>query len=328
MGAPPRVTIGVPVFRGEAFVAETLQSIQAQTCGDFMVLISVDGGDESSAEICRAFEADPRFSVFVQPERLLWTGNVNWLVDRSTTEFFVYLAQDDLFHPQYIETLIAHADSRPEAAVVYSDLQWFGDLQLLKNEPEFPGTARERVLAQLRACHWTAFRGLRRMALTGKAAPLNADSAFNFFEDVLWVTDILKAGPAVHVAQPLLLKRHHAGSIGNSWKSWSRREIHRAWINTWTRVLAAALPVATDEKCARQMLQIMLRRVALDAGEFEWIAKVADRTTTERPAMAVDLIDHIERQSIDLPEMLHIDWPEIRRWAIAFIQKAGRTRAG
>ncbi len=46
-----RITVGVPVYRGRAFVAETLRSIVRQTFPDFKAIVSVDGADADSASV-------------------------------------------------------------------------------------------------------------------------------------------------------------------------------------------------------------------------------------------------------------------------------------
>ena len=79
-----RINVGIPVFRGEAFVAEALESLRAQTFGDFTATVSIDGGDAHSAALCRRFESDPRFQVIVQPERLGFARHLNWLEGRCT----------------------------------------------------------------------------------------------------------------------------------------------------------------------------------------------------------------------------------------------------
>ena len=66
MTGPETVTLGVPAYRGEAFIADTLASVQAQTHRDLEVLVSVDGPDPATEEACRPFLADPRFRLVVQ----------------------------------------------------------------------------------------------------------------------------------------------------------------------------------------------------------------------------------------------------------------------
>src|SRR5260221_3212112 len=89
------IFVGVPAFGGWPFVDETLQSIANQDLMDFRVLISVDGGDERTAGVCAKYTGDPRFELVVQPRRLGWAGNLNWLMARSTGDCFCYWQQYD-----------------------------------------------------------------------------------------------------------------------------------------------------------------------------------------------------------------------------------------
>src|SRR5215211_6583898 len=63
------VTIGVPVYRGELFIEETLRSIQMQTHQDIEVIISLDGPQPEAEELCEPFLKDPRFRLSIQPKR-------------------------------------------------------------------------------------------------------------------------------------------------------------------------------------------------------------------------------------------------------------------
>jgi len=117
----PRVTIGVPVYRGELYLAEALRAIQAQTYRDFRVLISMDGADPVCEKICEEFLKDSRFELTVQPQRLGWVGNLNWLLTQVTTDFWYFHQQDDLTEPEYLEVLFENACENPGAALVYCD---------------------------------------------------------------------------------------------------------------------------------------------------------------------------------------------------------------
>ena len=54
----PAVTVCVPVFNAALFLAETLDSIAAQSFADIKVLISLDRGDDDSESICRRYLHD------------------------------------------------------------------------------------------------------------------------------------------------------------------------------------------------------------------------------------------------------------------------------
>src|SRR5688572_9092751 len=97
------ITVCVPVWNGASFVAETLECVRRQTQTDLRVLISDDHSDDDSAAVCQTFESDSRFEVVVQPERLGWVGNVNWLLKRVDTPFGCILPHDDLITPDYLE---------------------------------------------------------------------------------------------------------------------------------------------------------------------------------------------------------------------------------
>ena len=95
------VTICVPVYNGRAFVGETLGSIQRQGYKNWTVLISDDRSDDGSAEVCRNFTPDPRFSLCVQPVRLGWIENCNWLLRHADSELVCLVSHDDLLEPDH-----------------------------------------------------------------------------------------------------------------------------------------------------------------------------------------------------------------------------------
>lgn len=136
-----RVTIGVPVYRGERFLEETLRSIQSQTFRDFAVVMSVDGPDPTCEAICQQFLEDGRFKMVVQPERLGWVGNLNWLMSQVKTEFWYFHQQDDLTHETYLHVLVQTIDSLPSAALVYCDIVPMGRItDAFEQEPPVLGS--------------------------------------------------------------------------------------------------------------------------------------------------------------------------------------------
>lgn len=90
MAVSSHVTIGVPVYRGELFIEEALRSIQRQTHREIDVVISLDGPDPVSEELCAPFLRDSRFRLVVQPKRLGWVGHINWLMGQATGGFGAY----------------------------------------------------------------------------------------------------------------------------------------------------------------------------------------------------------------------------------------------
>ena len=77
MSDGPSILIAMPLFEGWEHVGEALESIKAQTYGNYRVLISVDGNDRRSHAVCERYAEDQRFELVLQPERLRWEGNIN-----------------------------------------------------------------------------------------------------------------------------------------------------------------------------------------------------------------------------------------------------------
>jgi glycosyltransferase involved in cell wall biosynthesis len=74
----PRVSIGVPVFNGERFLAETLDSLLNQTFSDLEVVISDNASTDQTEEICRAYAAhDARIRYYRNDvnRRAAWNHN-------------------------------------------------------------------------------------------------------------------------------------------------------------------------------------------------------------------------------------------------------------
>ncbi len=318
MSRTPRITIGIPVFRGETLVADALRSVEAQTFRDFKVIISVDGGDERSAAACRPFERDPRFRVVVQNEQLGWAGNINWLVGQTDTEFFQYVAQDDRIDPACHETLIAHADQNPQALIVASDVMVFGERKLLQNDPPLPGSSFDRVVAQLSYGRSTPHYGLIRTAALRAVPPLLVDRFNSALEYFVLIMNITRIGEIHFVPRVLYFKRLHAASTGHKIRKWEPGYLRAAWINSWVRLVAAAWPAVNTKDEARTLLTVALSQVVSPRSGYEFFLHTDLMSTRERRQMSEDLMTAIEREpGLDVTSVFAGDWPKFRAHCLA-----------
>ena len=207
------VTICVPVWNGEAFVEETLESARTQTHEDISVLISVDRSDDRSAEICRAFAArDSRFQVFEQPDRLGWVDNVNWLLRRVPTEVANILPHDDLIAPAYVERLLAKLEASPDAVLAFSDIETFGRRSLVRAGQEATGDLFTRIVDFLSTIvDAVAWRGVFRTRVLEGGCHLEAVNGAA--ADQVWLLRLAIAGSLVRVPEVLYRKRLHDQSV-------------------------------------------------------------------------------------------------------------------
>ncbi len=142
-----RVSIGLPVFNGEQYLEQCIQSLLAQTYTHFELVICDNASSDGTEEICRSYAAlDDRVRYHRNPENLGLIPNFNLTFELSSGEYFRWAAHDDLCAPEHLERCIAVLDSRPSVVLCYcktmeidSDGQVVGpyedNLALLDDDP-------------------------------------------------------------------------------------------------------------------------------------------------------------------------------------------------
>ena len=114
----PAVSIVVPVYNAERYVADTLESLLDQTCSDFEVIIVNDGSTDSSMKICRRFE-DPRIRYVEQENRGLSEAR-NVGIERARGRYLGFIDADDTWQPEKVARHVKHMDSDPDLGLSYS----------------------------------------------------------------------------------------------------------------------------------------------------------------------------------------------------------------
>ena len=123
-----RIVLGLPVFNGEEFLEECLNSILAQSLDDFELVISDNASTDRSAEICGDYAAkDPRVRLFVQEENVGAANNFNFVFYDSTGDYFKWCACDDLLEPNFLKKTYAGLEQDPNAVLCHSHTRIFGE---------------------------------------------------------------------------------------------------------------------------------------------------------------------------------------------------------
>lgn len=102
----PEISVLMPVYNSEKYLASALDCLTAQTFDDFEVVCINDGSTDSSLDILERYASeDKRFKVFSQ-QNSGQSGGRNTALDKAAGNFFVFMDNDDLMHPQALECLI------------------------------------------------------------------------------------------------------------------------------------------------------------------------------------------------------------------------------
>ena len=113
----PLLSVLLPCCNGGAALGPALQSILAQTFGDFELLFLNDGSTDQSVEMARAFN-DPRIRILGGAERCGLPIRLNQGVAQARGQFVARMDADDISFPQRFEKQLAYLQAHPEVDLV------------------------------------------------------------------------------------------------------------------------------------------------------------------------------------------------------------------
>src|SRR6185295_18844558 len=115
----PRVSIGLPVYNGEKYLARALTSLVSQDFEDFELILSDNASADSTEAICREFAAkDSRIRYYRNETNIGATKNYNRVFELAHGEFFKWASHDDECHPSLIRRCLETFSRAPDPTVL------------------------------------------------------------------------------------------------------------------------------------------------------------------------------------------------------------------
>lgn len=115
----PEISVIMPVYNVEAFVADAVASVLAQTFTDFELLIIDDVSPDGSIAICERFD-DPRIRIIRHDENRGLAGARNTGIRNARAPLLAFLDSDDCWQPEKLALHLAHLAERPTVGVSFS----------------------------------------------------------------------------------------------------------------------------------------------------------------------------------------------------------------
>lgn len=112
-----KVSILIPCYNSEKFVADTLESCINQTYKNWEVILVDDESNDKSFEIAKKYESD-KIKVFRQKNSGACCAR-NLAFEKSTGDYIVYLDADDIISPNYLERHVAVLDSSETGTISF-----------------------------------------------------------------------------------------------------------------------------------------------------------------------------------------------------------------
>lgn len=234
MSTKSLVSVLLPVYNDETFLASSLRSIEAQTFSNTEIVVSDDDSSDNSREVAKTFaKHDSRFQVYAQPSNLGMTLNWNQALSHARGEYVMKLDSDDAFQPDTVRQLVVAMESHDQPFVAYcrtiscdenlaSDSSYLGERALLQARVE----PLERHCRSGHAWYRLAFNDLQPWhsnAQIHRRTMLEQmgvwDESWGCASDTDLILRVLERNqPIVHIPYAGVLYRHRQGSVSYQYR--------------------------------------------------------------------------------------------------------------
>lgn len=222
----PCVSIIMPAYNGERFIAQAIDSVLAQTWTNWELIIVNDGSTDNTAAILATFK-DPRITVITQRNQGQAAAR-NAGLNIAKGKYQAFLDADDLYLPDALANLSEYLELHPGVDVVYSDGYFCNEqavplMKLSEHRPATPiGDILESVVTTssiIIAIHCTMTR--RKVIERSK---LQFDRRLTPSEDWDFWIQLARYAQFGYLDKPTCVYRVHETNITKATPSKRRRE--------------------------------------------------------------------------------------------------------
>jgi glycosyltransferase involved in cell wall biosynthesis len=214
------VSIGLPVFNGEPFISDCIESLLGQSYPRLEIIISDNASTDATAQICEEFaRRDSRIRLERQSRNRGAAWNHRRVFDLSRGEYFRWMGADDLITPEMVQVCVDGLIRNPQASLSIPRTVLIDALgsevgrtsELLPVDSMDPAVRFRCLLSPISVTHSVQYGLIRRTALV-KVRPLQSFLA----ADRCLVAELSLVGPFVNVPGFHLLRRQYAGNLARS----------------------------------------------------------------------------------------------------------------
>jgi glycosyltransferase involved in cell wall biosynthesis len=225
----PLVSIGIPVYNGERYLENALNSILSQTFGDLELIISDNGSSDRTEEICRRYaDLDPRIRYYRSEQNMGAGWNFDRVAELAKGKYFKWACHDDLCAPEFVQRCIEILEQDPNTVLAYAKTSIIDErgVEIEKHQDKFNlrlkrPTARFNTYLHLirygNQCH--PFHGLIRRDVLSKLLPLGSYPS----SDLILLGKLALYGKFYEVPSYLFQKRDHPESSVRAHKPFRER---------------------------------------------------------------------------------------------------------
>ena len=213
----PHVSVGLPVYNGEEFLREAIESVLAQSFTDFELILSDNASTDGTEAICREYTAaDARVKYVRHPKNIGAAGNHNYVFSVTSGEFFHWMAHDDVLGPDFLSTCLqAIEGASAEPSIVYPNFVFIDDEgNVVERPPRGVTTGADRPAERFaevlgKVGSMVEIYGLGRRSTIARSRLVGAFVSSDF----VMIAEYALLGPIVRIdCEPQFYRRLHEGS--------------------------------------------------------------------------------------------------------------------
>lgn len=204
----PQITVILPVYNGERYLRESIDSVLAQTYRGFELWVVNDGSTDHTVDIIDSY-TDPRVRRVDNPQNMGLVATLNRAFAMVETPYIARMDDDDLWHPKKLELQMALLEARPDVGVCGTSIHKFGDVDSINVFPEESDALKVGLLFYCMMSHPSVV--YRRSMLLETGLTYRQDY-FPAEDYKMWV-DVLQQSKIYNLQQPLVEYRQHDGQI-------------------------------------------------------------------------------------------------------------------
>lgn len=222
----PQVSIGLPVYQGEKFIAETIDSLLNQTYQDTELIICDNASTDGTEKICRSYAAsDSRVRYYRNDKNLGPFKNYSRVFELARAPYFKWNSANDVCAPILVERCMQALAEHPDSVLAYmktkiSDddgtvLEEFEDRMEIQDDR--PSDRFIRFMANFRLAN--ALSGVMRSDALRKVRPFGEYRA----SDIVFMAELAMVGKFIEIPEYGFYRR-----VGES-TSTTHREGKELW---------------------------------------------------------------------------------------------------
>jgi len=146
------VSVVLPVYNGEKYLTEAINSILCQTYSYFELVVIIDGSKDNSLAVAESFQ-DARIKIFVNEVNLGLVGALNRGLDNCNGEFIARMDQDDISLPDRLSKQVYFLERNADIDIVGSMARSFGFENSIRETPRTDQEIKIQLYFQNPFCH-------------------------------------------------------------------------------------------------------------------------------------------------------------------------------